>query len=103
MERMSGIPEMSIKDGKLSSSRMDAENESTLIEPNRKNQPKIPKKKISEKSSTKTSSLFKFWEQKTSLQINQKSPMNDPSHKSVQPTRMENVPSTFVVNQQRYK
>ena len=42
MERMSGMPEMSIKVGKLSSSRMDAENESTSIEPNQKNQNRQP-------------------------------------------------------------
>ena len=57
-----------------------------------------PKIQNLENSSSKISSIFKFWEGKTSSKL-RKSPANDPIQNCVQPTSEENVPPTFVDNQ----
>ena len=79
---------------------MKTDTVSTSIEP--KSQEKISKNPDFEKSSSKFSSIFNLWEQKTGFGIINNADTQT-EQEMCEPTRMENVPSAFEDNQRRGK
>ena len=102
MEKMSGTTGSCKMDGKLSKSRFKTENDSTSLGPKPKIQKTNSKNQNFGKSSSKFSSIFKLWENKTGFEI-RKTPIHTLSKDYLQPIRMENVPSTSVDSQQQSK